>query len=552
MPHANKLHGMKKQRLNRVSSIGLLVLIGLAAAWVIARAIAPHPREPNATEAPALTQFGPYRPDMSLREAFDSLPPAGGDEVGLSLLPENQRSWVARWQMLAEARQSIDISYFILREDIFGAAFLGHLLRKAKQGLHVRLLLDRQGTVMSFTSKLGLDWLDTLANTRRIDIKVFRPLTDRYLQAFATANPIAAVASEHDKIMVCDHAVGMIGGRNISAEYFAHPADDEAAFEDVDVILRGRSVARGLTTAFETQFKSESARSIEPETLDLESFEEHLLLAYEAMDAWLNATPLDAAFVRRIEALHLSWLDDLKKLPRLRGSRTQSLPVEVNAAIRLLDSNTRLSAGPDKIAQGLTRLVQSARARILIQSPYLVLSNEAIDVLAQAAKRGVAITIYTNSPISSDNAWSQAFFLEQWPELLARVDGLRLFVTGATHTLHAKLMVFDDNVAVVGTYNLDPISMGINSEIMAAIWSQRFAKHVAQRPRARLAAGAPTVYEYNIKRDNRGRALRDDAGRPIVIFGPENHAPPDQWRKVRAYWMVLRAAEKIPGFSPLF
>lgn len=540
------------QRMKRVFGIGFLILLGLAMTWLIARVVVPRPTPPDITETPALTHFGPYHPDMDLRQAFDSLPPAGGENVGLTLLPGNLQSWVARWRMLDETRESLDISYFILREDVFGAAFLGHLLKKTKEGVRVRLLLDRQGTVMSFTSELGLDWLDTLANTGRVQVKVFRPLMNRYLEAFATANLAAAVASEHDKIMVRDRAVGMIGGRNISAEYFAHPADLPLAFEDVDLILRGRNVAHGLIAAFETQYESEGAQAIEPELINIVSYEEDLLLAYHAMDAWVKGTPLDSRFARRIRELRLSWSDDLAKLPRLRGSWSLPLPTEARAETRLLDSHTRLEPTADIIAHGLLRLVQSAQTQIFIQSPYLVLSNEAIDVLAQAAKRGVLITIYTNSPISSDNAWSQAFFLEQWPELLARVQGLRLFVTGETNTLHAKLMVFDDQVALVGTYNLDPVSMGINSEIMAAIWSNHFSKRVAAKPRAHLARGAPIVHEYKIKRDNNDHAVLDESGRPIVVFGPQHHTAPEQWSKIQAYWTILRAAKKIPGFSPLF
>jgi cardiolipin synthase C len=543
---------MTKQRLKRVSTTGLLILIGLALAWVAARVLMPRFDPPNTAETPTLTHFGPYRPDMSLRQAFDSLPPAGGENVGLTLLPDNLQSWAARWRMLDETRESLDISYFILRDDLFGAAFLGHLLKKAKEGVQIRLLLDRQGTVMSFTSELGLDWLDTLANTRRVHIKMFRPLTNRYLEAFATVNPAAAVASEHDKIMVRDHAVGMIGGRNISIEYFAHPADYPTAFEDVDLILRGRNIARGLTAAFETQYNSGGAHPIGPEQLDLASYEENLLLAYHAMDAWVKGKPLDPKFARRIDQLRLSWSKDLAKLPRLRGSWSRPLPIEAQAETRLLDSHTRVSPSADIIAHGLLRLVQSTQKQIFIQSPYLVLSKEAVDVLAEIGKRGVAITVYTNSPVSSDNAWSQAFFLEQWPELLARVKGLRLFVTGDTNTLHGKLMVFDNQVAVVGTYNLDPVSMGVNSEIMAAIWSDSFSTRVAQKPRARLARGTPVVHEYKIKRDKNGNALRGKDGKPIVAYGPENHTAPEQWRKVQAYWTILRAAEKIPGLSPLF
>jgi phosphatidylserine/phosphatidylglycerophosphate/cardiolipin synthase-like enzyme len=538
--------------LKRTVAIACLLLAGLGIGWAVVRMAITRLEAPEEIEAPALMQFGPYHPGMDLRQAFESLPPAGGEQTGLSLIHSNLDAWAARWRMLTEARQSIDFTNFILREDVYGAAFLGHLLHKAQQGLRIRLLLDSQGTVMSFRSPRGNDWLDTLANTGNIELKLFRPIGSRYLEALATLNPQAAVASEHDKILVCDRRLGMIGGRNISTEYFAHPADKPDAFEDTDLILYGRSAARGLVTAFELQFRSKWAQANPAELVDLTSYAEELLLAYRAMDAWLRGRAPDAETAGRIGALQLSWIDDLAKLPRSRGTWAALPAPEAHAETRLLDSQTRLSAGADIIAQALLRLVQGARERILIQSPYLVLSEEAVDVLAAAARRGVAITVYTNSPVSSDNAMSQAFFLEQWPRLLARVPGLRLFVTGDRRTLHSKLMVFDDRLALVGTYNLDPVSMGLNSEIMAAVWSAPFARRVGDLPRKVLARGAPTVYEYKIKRNARGAPLLDKQGNPIVVFGPRDHAPPDQWRRVQTYWTLLRAAEQLPGFSPVF
>jgi putative cardiolipin synthase len=549
---ASMAGAQRRPCLKRTIVIACLLLTGAGVAWTAVRMAVTRLDAPDRIESASLTQFGPYRAGMDLRQAFESLPPAGGEQTGLSLIHSNLDAWSARWRMLAAARETIDFTNFILREDIYGAAFLGHLLHKAQQGVQIRLLLDSQGTVMSFRSPRGNDWLDTLANTRNIELKLFRPIGSRYLEALATINPQAAVASEHDKILVCDRKLGMIGGRNISAEYFADPADKPDAFEDTDLILHGRGAARGLANAFELQFHSKWAQVNAPETIDLTSYAEELLLAYRAMDAWVRGRALDTETAGRIAALKLSWIDDLAKLPRARGSLAALPAPETHAEVRLLDSQTRLSAGADIIAQALLRLVQGARGQILIQSPYLVLSEEAVDVLAAAGRRGVAITIYTNSPVSSDNAMSQAFFLEQWPQLLARVPGMRLFVTGDRRTLHSKLMVFDDRVALVGTYNLDPVSMGLNSEIMAAVWSAPFARRVGALPRTVLARGKPAVYEYRIRRNARGEPVLDKHGKPIVAFGPRDHAPPERWRRVQAYWALLRAADRLPGFAPVF
>jgi phosphatidylserine/phosphatidylglycerophosphate/cardiolipin synthase-like enzyme len=146
---------------------------------------------------------------------------------------------------------------------------------------------------------------------------------------------------------------------------------------------------------------------------------------------------------------------------------------------------------------------------------------------------------------------SQAFFLEQWPELLARVPNLRIFARGEPRNLHGKMAVFDAQIGLVGTYNLDPLSMGVNSEVALVAWSEAFAHRLAIRPWRLLAAGPPAVYEYRIQRDGQGNARRDEQGKVMIAFGPEDHSSPEQWARLRVYWDLLKAAEQLPGFSPL-
>jgi cardiolipin synthase C len=67
-----------------------------------------------------------------------------------------------------------------------------------------------------------------------------------------------------------------------------------------------------------------------------------------------------------------------------------------------------------------------------------------------------------------------------------------------------------------------------------------------------IAAGAPVVHEYRLRRDRKGAPVLDDDGRPQVAFGPEQHCDPKKWKSLTAFWTTLRAAEKVPGLSPIF
>lgn len=481
----------------------------------------------------------PWRPDMDLRASFRTLPRARGREPRLHLLDENRAAWVERWRLLASARERVDMASFIVRPDEFGLAFLGHMLTRARQGVRVRVLVDAQGTEMA-RSFLDEDYLDELV-AAGIEVRVYRPLSERFLQALIELDPASAVASEHDKLLLVDGEAGLMGGRNVGAEYFSDPDRHPEAFLDADLLVEGPGAVRPLTRAFEAAWSSPTAEPVAREQLDLVPCAAELDDAYRAMDAWLRGEdPGSSEAARTLRERH----------PGLQGALDHAPPRGVRGEVRVLDSSARRLRMNDHVTEGLRRLLASAERRVLIVSPYLVLSPAAIDELSRAAARGVKITVLTNSPTSSDNALSQAYFAEQWPELLARVPGLRLFVRGDEHNLHAKTATFDDQVAVVATYNLDPLSMAINGEIAVVAWSPELAAQLERSADETLTAGPPTVYEYKIVRDRSGAPVRDAEGRPQIAFGPRDHTDADRWSTLNAWWRAVRAARQL-GLDPV-
>lgn len=492
----------------------------------------------------------PPSASKTLREVFERLPAEGVADSRIQLLDENQASWAARWRMLAEAREKLEISYFILDDDIFGVSFLGHLLQKAREGVQIRILLDAIGTTLSREIS-GNDYLDALAASGNVTVKMYRPYFYRYRDAFLTLNPLSILVCEHDKIIVADGKRALIGGRNIAQEYMAHQLDYARSFRDADVVLTALRTGTALEAVFDAGFKSAESLEVEREVVDIKDSAADLLLAYRAMDAWLRGRPVPKETARAIRDKGLSWLDDLDKLPRLRGALGKRYSADITAEVRLLDSRPRLMKSDDAISKSLAKLARVARKEIFIEVPYLILSRHAVSVFEQAAAQGVAITILTNSPVSSDNAMSQAFFLEQWPKVLERVPTLRLFVAGDAHNIHAKAATIDNQLALIGTYNLDPLSMSFNGELMAAIWSSEFAAQLVKKPRQLIAEGPPLVYEYRIARDGQGRAVRDKNGNIIVAFGPENHVRPGEWKEIQFYRKLVRVAAKLPGTSRL-
>lgn len=115
----------------------LVTLTGLLLVWLIGHLLL-DVQFPDRDDV----QWSPMVHGGSLYEVFGTLPAEGGKRTRLKLLDDTTAAWAARWRLLADTREQIDVSYFILKQEVFGVAFLSHLTHKAHQGLRIRVLLD--------------------------------------------------------------------------------------------------------------------------------------------------------------------------------------------------------------------------------------------------------------------------------------------------------------------------------------------------------------------------------------------------------------------------
>ena len=496
--------------------------------------------------------------DDDVLAAFARFPTGGPARV--RPLYDNVDAWVARWRVVEGARTSIDVVTFILSADPFGLSFLGLLRAKAEEGVRVRLLVDSAGTVTFSNPKLDPSWLHALDRLPNVEVHVYNPAKGALSQILEDASLVPALASNHDKIVIVDGEKAVVGGRNVADEYFAHPADDAEVFFDKDVLIEGRAVAAALRVAFERELRDDASMKLVDKARD-DGPDRTAALddARARMDDWLRAAPATARVARTAETTperprrdvqgdpqkqpYVPVADALVEHPRLRGAGLRAPPSAYDAEVRVLDSCSKAGCDQNAVNEGISRLVAAAKKRILIENPYLVLTDKGVDALAAAAARGVEIVVVTNSPVSSDNAFSQAVFLEQFPVLLQRVPTMRLFVMGESHNIHGKVAVFDDEVTLVGSYNLDVVSAKVNSEVVAAVRSRAFAARSAEALLARVAAGPPRVYEYRVKTSTDGE--------PVVVFGPEDHCDPARWKKLVLLRKALQVRSGLPGLTPL-
>lgn len=532
----------------------------------------------------------------SLRETFDGLQTIGGGPAQAQLLQDNLDSWNARWEMLEGAKTSIDSVYFSLEKDVYGYAFLGHLLKKQLDGVPTRVMVDAMADTWGqrgFKMPLrGKDYLQELANHGGKPY-IFHPIWQR--PGDLVKGDYSPLASDHDKILVVDGQKGITGGRNIGIDYLTSASDRPHAWRDIDVALDGAGPAAALTKAMDVEIAQDDvARPVSPDRLgNWVKRDVELVGAYVMMDEWLKDPPLsddDKARLRQDPAARSALAEQLvqravERLPRelpeqlrrapgdselaklrtlaeqmveqveARGSRRRydaNKPPAYPSDTKILDQTSAAGKRVNDFDKSLTALCDSAQKRIVIENPYVVLTESMLAAMERAAKRGVQIDIVTNSPLSTDSAVTQAFFLEDWPQVLARCPNSRIFVATGERKFHGKSAVIDDDVSLVTTYNLDLLSGYVNSEVGAAVWSREMATDLKKVVDGDLADPKNGFIEYKIRKYDDGRAVVK-GGKPQPLFGPEDHLPQkvlDDYKGKRKLWgHTLR--NNFDAFIPL-
>ncbi len=431
-------------------------------------------------------------------------------QAKVRLLTDNHDAWYARWHIIDNAKTSIDTTYYIIDKDAFGMSFLGLLLKKAKEGVSIRFMVDARGTAALSHSLLGLDLLQELAAFENVEIKVFNPFHKGL--AGVLRNIRRPISCNHDKILLVDDKYLIVGGRNISKHYFAKPGSIEGVFRDTDVLLEGSEVASKARVAFEEEFASLSNYEVQEDWLgNWVSQNRELEIARRLMFGVMMGRGLPDLGELSNPDYFLPFFEEMEAFPNLNQYCDFRLwQGERHYPVTILDKHSHLGTRND-ITKNVIRFIKEAQESIYIQNAYVVLTDDIREALVGASNRGVKIILSTNSPDSSDVLMTQVFFVQEWKKLLKDMPTCRIFCFKEEQKLHAKVFTFDEKISVIGTYNLDYMSDEINSEVVALIKSEPFCR----QNNLRIDKDALNAVEYKIKVERDGEITE--------LTGPADH-----------------------------
>jgi putative cardiolipin synthase len=455
---------------------------------------------------------------------------AHAGQSGAHVLDSGAEALLTRAWLVDQAQRSIDVQYFIWSTDNIGILAAEALLRAAERGVKVRVIVD--DLLVDAPDKTLL----ALSRHPGIEIRIYNPknsvgvpLQRRLLNLLT--NFRAVNQRMHDKTFMVDGKIAITGGRNMAAEYYDYNHDFN--FRDRDVLLLGDAV-KDMQASFERFWASNLSVKV------AELYDGYGLLEK-------NVQTSDVEVNRTWQELHAYARAPENFEPEIRAAIAAAPAAFEQLAARIVwckvdfisdtpgknDGASGLRGG-GRTTEALAKLVEGAQHRIVIQSPYLVLSDAAKKLFRSVRARGVQVRINTNSLASTDNIQAFSGYRNQRKELLEMGLEIHEFKPHpdvqqklmqrfkATQNkqlvfgLHAKTMVVDGKTAFIGTFNFDPRSENLNTEAGVIIHSEE------------VAARVEAAIETDMLPANSWNAATDD---------PDQHVPFLKRSKVR-FWQM--------------
>jgi putative cardiolipin synthase len=441
------------------------VLLALAVATGCAAYNTKYPRSPSTTI--------PEDHTTTLARLFEPTVAKHRGESGVEYMRFGRVALEARLALCDLAQRSLDLQYYIWDADVSGRLLADRIIRAADRGVRVRVLLDDHGVTDRDTA------IAQLSAHPNIEVRAFNPFRSRShpMSDFLT-DPSRANRRSHNKVLIADNAIVIVGGRNIADHYFG--VHGESNFRDLDTVAVG-PVVRDASAVYDDFWNSAFA------------------VPYEA---FVDTPPTPAesdAGIARMRAQMAS-----EELPYPLHEEVDALAANMKAVRdRLTWAPVRVLYDPPEKAEArashnifsvLDALVSNARTEVLIENAYFVPRDHGVELTAALHARGVRVRVLTNSLASNDLVSVHSGYQKYRDDLLengvemyelrpdSSMEQLRWSVVSAKSRagLHAKAMVVDRRYVVVGSYNLDPRSADINTELALLIDSAAFAEKIAE------------------------------------------------------------------------
>lgn len=443
-----------------------------------------------------------YEPQVERRLAVVTrqlLEDSDPGDSGFFMLTSNEDA--LRWRLLLAdlAEETLDMQYFIWKDDVSGVLLLDRVIRTADRGVRVRILVDDLFVIG------GERTVAALSQHLKIEVRLFNPAKVRSGSSILNGIEFLGNMKQlnqrmHNKLIVADNRFSIVGGRNIGDEYFG--LSRKHNFIDFDLLAVG-PIAPEVSSSFDLFWNSREAY---PGEALLENFKDQDLLT-ELRKEILQLLVKNEKMLVEFQQQPRDWNDYLQELSR---------NIFIGRARVIYDEPwVGEDTPPVQLVETLGELALGARQEIFISTPYFIPDEGFYKDLPPLISSGVRVVVLTNSLGSTNHPIVHSAYKKHRKKVIEM--GVELFemrydaaareeydtppVESRAFGLHAKVIVIDHRIVFVGTLNLDPRSIYINTELGLIIDSPDLAKTIVHG------------LEWALEPKNSWQLLLDEQGR---------------------------------------
>ncbi len=355
-----------------------------------------------------------------------------------TIIDDNGEALARRITLIENAKEEIVMSTFSFKSDTAGRQMITALREAARRGVSVRILIDGFNSIIDIE---GNPYFMALASEENVEIKIYNEAS-----IFESWKGMSRM---HDKYIVADDDVYILGGRNTFNYFLGDQKSHKNHDRDVLVYNTGGndSSIYEIKTYFENIWK-----------LDVcEEWNEYLisglLPSVSEADRVLDETYED------MKETHWEWFEE---------PDYESITVATNK-VTLLSNPTDIYMKEPWVFYGLCQLMKEAEDEVVIHTPYIIADDAMYEAFTDICK-DVDVTVMTNAPVNNGNMFGAVDYIIHKQDILD--TGLNVLEYNGGTSYHAKSMTIDDNISIVGSFNMDFKSMYHDTELMLVIDSE--------------------------------------------------------------------------------
>lgn len=445
----------------------------------------------------------------------------------LTLLNSGIASFEKRLQMIESAKETIEVEFYIYKSDLAGRLFTQALIKKAQEGVKVRVIVDSA----PFVREINQYYAAALAKYG---------IEARFYNDSVVWNLVRVHQRSHRKLLVIDGKEAITGGRNIGNDYF--DMSDKYNFIDRDVVVKG-SLVQAMRQSFEEFWKVDISENFE----QVHKPEIHEYGFKDEREARNNSTrsEVDRQMYRKYRQDLTQFIKGMEK-----ADQFITLNAEDSATLEQIHElgKEQLALSPTGICpqtyfiadlpgwhkdarvlyDHLAKFIRRTENNILIQTPYFIMTEKE-NLFSEALKKDVKVGVLTNSLSAADHLTTAAAFNARIHQLLEQ--GARAWVydgvkpknvkmpqsQNAKWGIHAKSIAIDDDTVMISTFNIDPRSKDLNSEMAIICVGNKELNKALRDDMVSLQENLVELGPDGSPKDGRGRYFNTSAGKKFMF-----------------------------------